>query len=62
MHLTANGPIATITLDRPRSANALDAASLDQLDECLAQIEADEDIAVVVLRPMARSGTSIGTA
>ena len=50
MHLTVDGAIATITLDRPEAANALDAASIDQLDACLDQIELDEDIAVVVLR------------
>ena len=50
MHLTVDGAIATITLDRPDAANALDAASIDELDECLSQIELDEEIAVVVLR------------
>jgi enoyl-CoA hydratase/carnithine racemase len=50
MHLTVDGAIATITLDRPEAANALDAASIDELDACLDQIELDEDIAVVVLR------------
>jgi len=50
MHLTSDGPIATITLDRPESANALDAASIDELDACLDVIEGDEQIAVVVLQ------------
>ena len=50
MHLTVDGVVATITLDRPDAANALDAASIDELDACLDQIDADEDIAVVVLR------------
>jgi len=50
MHLTSDGPIATITLDRPGSANALDAASIDELDACLDVIEGDEQIAVVVLQ------------
>ena len=50
MHLTVDGVIATITLDRPDAANALDAESIDQLDACLDQIDLDEDIAVVVLR------------
>lgn len=50
MHLTVDGAVATITLDRPEAANALDAASIDELDACLDQIETDEAIAVVVLR------------
>jgi enoyl-CoA hydratase len=50
MHLTVDGVVATITLDRPDAANALDAASIDELDACLDQIDADEDLAVVVLR------------
>ena len=54
MHLAVDGAIATLTLDRPEAANALDATDLDQLDECLAQVEADEEIAAVVVRAEGR--------
>jgi len=50
MQLVKDGAIATITMDRPEAANALDAASLDELDRCLDAVDADEEIAVVVLR------------
>ncbi len=54
VQLTVDGPVATLTLDRPEAANALDAASLDRLDECLALVEADEGIAAVVVRAEGR--------
>lgn len=54
VELTVDGAVATLTLDRPEVANALDAASLDRLDECMARIEADEDVVAVVLRAEGR--------
>ena len=43
------GPIATITLDRPEKLNALTPAMLEALEVALGSIEADESIRVVVL-------------
>ena len=43
------GAIATITLRRPESANALSAAMIDELDAAFDLAEADDDVRVVVL-------------
>jgi enoyl-CoA hydratase len=50
MRFATEGPVATVTLDRPEAANALDAASIDELDDCLDRIDADPTIVVVILR------------
>jgi enoyl-CoA hydratase len=44
-----DGPVATITLRRPEVANALDSATIDQLDGALDGADADEAVRVVVL-------------
>ena len=44
-----DGAIATITLARPGSANALNAALIDELDAALDLAEADDSVAVVVI-------------
>jgi enoyl-CoA hydratase len=44
-----DGSVATITLRRPEVANALDSASIDQLDGALDRADADEAVRVVVL-------------
>ena len=49
IRLAMEGPIATITLDRPEKLNALTPAMLEALEAALASIEADEAIRVVVL-------------
>ncbi len=49
VRLAVEGPIATITLDRPQKLNALTPAMLEALEATLASIEADEMIRVVVL-------------
>jgi len=41
--------IATITLNRPESLNAMNAGLMSGLSECFARVEADEDVRVVVL-------------
>jgi len=43
------GSIATITLDRPDSANALDSTTIDELDAAMDLAEADSDVRVVVI-------------
>ncbi len=44
-----DGPVATITLDRPEVANALDSALIDDLDAAFDRAEADDTVRVVVL-------------
>ncbi|WP_372501462.1 enoyl-CoA hydratase-related protein [Tistrella mobilis] len=48
IRLTHDGPIATITLDRP-PVNALGAAELDRLIALVGEVDADPDIRAVVL-------------
>jgi enoyl-CoA hydratase len=45
----ADGPVATVTLRRPGSANALDAATIDELDGAFDRADADDAVRVVVL-------------
>jgi enoyl-CoA hydratase len=47
---SVEGAVAVLTLDRPEVANALDAATLDELDAHMDAVERDESVAVVVLR------------
>jgi enoyl-CoA hydratase len=49
IRLAIEGPIATITLDRPEKLNALTPAILEALEAALASIEAAEAIRVVVV-------------
>jgi enoyl-CoA hydratase/carnithine racemase len=44
-----DGPVCTITLDRPESANAQNTRLLDELDAALDRADADDDVRVVVL-------------
>jgi 2-(1,2-epoxy-1,2-dihydrophenyl)acetyl-CoA isomerase len=48
--LERDGPIATLTLNRPDALNALDVAMMDALVACTAALAADETLRVVVLR------------
>src|SRR5215467_12219429 len=45
----ADGPVCTITLDRPDSANAQNTRLLDELDAAFDLADADDDVRVVVL-------------
>jgi enoyl-CoA hydratase/carnithine racemase len=47
--LRAEGPVATITLDRPERHNVITAADLPTLDESLSQIEGEAGLRVLVL-------------
>jgi enoyl-CoA hydratase/carnithine racemase len=49
IRLAVDGPIATITLDRPEKLNALTPAMLEALEAALASIDADEAVRVVVV-------------
>jgi enoyl-CoA hydratase len=44
-----DGPVATITMDRPEMANAQDSRLIDQLDAAFDQADADDAIRVVIL-------------
>jgi enoyl-CoA hydratase/carnithine racemase len=44
-----DGAVATMTLRRPGVANALDSATIDELDAALDQADADDTVRVVVL-------------
>ncbi|MBV8951025.1 MAG: enoyl-CoA hydratase [Actinobacteria bacterium] len=44
-----DGPVATITLNRPEAANAQDTRLLDELDTAFDRADADDDVRVVVL-------------
>jgi enoyl-CoA hydratase/carnithine racemase len=49
LRMLVEGPIATITLDRPEKLNAVTPEMLGALEDALAAIEADEAVRVVVL-------------
>src|SRR6266702_4478471 len=44
-----DGPVCTITLDRPESANAQNTQLIDELDAAFDRADADDDVRVVVL-------------
>ena len=44
-----DGPVATITLNRPEVANAQDTRLIDELDAAFDLAEADDDVRVVIL-------------
>ncbi|MGI9601963.1 MAG: enoyl-CoA hydratase [Acidimicrobiales bacterium] len=44
-----DGPVATITLDRPEVANAQNTTLIDELDAAFDQAEVDDDVRVVIL-------------
>jgi 2-(1,2-epoxy-1,2-dihydrophenyl)acetyl-CoA isomerase len=48
--LTRDGPVATLTLNRPDALNALDFAMVDALVARTAEVAADDSLHVVVLR------------
>ena len=52
--LTRDGPVATLTLNRPDALNALDPAMIEALVAHTASVAADESLRVVVLRGAGR--------
>ena len=52
--LTRDGPVATVTLNRPDALNTLDLAMMDALVECTAELARDDELRVVVLRGAGR--------
>jgi enoyl-CoA hydratase/carnithine racemase len=53
--LTADGPIATITLNRPNAFNSINLAIARRLEQLAAQIEADKDIRVLIIQGEGRA-------
>src|SRR6201996_1697248 len=53
--LTIDGPIATITLNRPAAFNSIDLSIAKKLEELGAQIEAASDIRVLVIQGEGRA-------
>ena len=53
--LGIDGPIATITLDRPAAFNAINLAIAKRLEQLAAQVEADETIRVLILKGEGRA-------
>ena len=49
VQIARDGAVATITLDRPKSYNALNAALRRQLADAIANVEADATVKVVIL-------------
>ncbi len=50
-----NGPVATITLNRPEKLNAINAEMLDEFDKRITQAAADDSIKVVLIAGSGRS-------
>jgi enoyl-CoA hydratase len=46
---SADGPVATITLNRPEKLNAIDPSMLEQLEQLCQEIERDTEVRVVLL-------------
>ena len=60
---TRSGPLATVTMNRPDSHNALNAALIEELTRCFEEISDDDGVRVVVLAGEGRSfcaGADIG--
>jgi len=49
LHITHNGPIATVTLDRPEVHNAFDAAMIVEMRAAFDALSGDEHVRVIVL-------------
>jgi enoyl-CoA hydratase len=49
LQLAVKRRVATLTLDRPKVLNALNAAMLRELDEAMAELTADDEVGVVLL-------------
>lgn len=47
--LEENGHIATVTINNPRSLNALNTATLEELSQCIGTIEQNRNIRVVIV-------------
>lgn len=50
-----NGYIAKITMNRPKALNALNSEVLDELDKCLDEIKANNDLRILIITGEGRS-------
>src|SRR6202021_3497422 len=53
--LAIDGPIATITLNRPAAFNSIDLSIAQKLEQLGAEVEASDDIRVLVIRGEGRA-------
>ena len=53
--LAINGPIATITLNRPANFNSIDLSMAKRLRELAAEVEASDDVKVLVIEGVGRA-------
>jgi enoyl-CoA hydratase len=60
IRFTKRGPVAVVTLDRPKSLNAYNVAMRDDLFAVLGAIDEDPDVRVLVLRGAGRAFSSGG--
>ncbi len=58
--VSRDGPVATITLNRPEKLNALTMAMLADLDAALGAIDADNDVRVVIVTGAGEKAFSAG--
>ena len=58
--ISIEGPVATVTLNRPEKLNALTLPMLSSLDEALLAIDADPDVRVVVIKGSGPKAFSAG--
>lgn len=49
IYIEDEGPIATITIDRPKKLNALNKATIEELHDALKELDADNQIKVIIL-------------
>jgi enoyl-CoA hydratase/carnithine racemase len=60
IHVTRDGPIATVTLDRPEKLNAISQAMSRRLREIMEECDRDGDLRCVVLRGAGGRAFSVG--
>src|SRR5215213_2784196 len=63
LKVTRSGPLATVTMNRPDSHNALNADLIEELTRCFEEISDDDRVRVVVLTGEGRSfcaGADVG--
>ena len=60
--LGIDGPVATITLNRPAAFNAIDLSIARKLEQLAAQIESSDDIRVLVIEGAGRAFCAGGRA